>query len=228
MITNMGKFLVGLGLMISFLIVLVALFSPVFNGETGLDYLDNTYNSISKGSAYYIPKVREHYAAFAGNRVAVTLRMESEDQAQQTARLLEPTATVAVVEQDQLRIEGDLGTILESCTEDSDLMYANDAESLTAKYGYHGKRALFNWWAALHEMERDLKRQKMFKEAEITAFVVKKAVEPAYNYLGIEAQHISEKIWIVVFSLVFYVVYTMWYGFAFMFMFEGLGMKLGH
>jgi len=32
----------------------------------------------------------------------------------------------------------------------------------------------------------------------------------------------------VTFSLVFYVVYTLWYGFGIMFMFEGSGMKLEH
>ncbi len=33
---------------------------------------------------------------------------------------------------------------------------------------------------------------------------------------------------IVIFSLIFYVVYTLWYGFAIMFMFEGWGMRLEH
>jgi hypothetical protein len=228
MIVDKGRFLLGLGLMILFFVVLVIIFSPVFNGETGLDFLDNTYNSISKGSAYYIPLVRDRCADSAGTRVAVTLRMESEEQAQQVALLLENAGSVEVVEQGQLRFEGSIGSLLGMSAGDSDLMYSNDVESLTAKYGYDGRRALFNWWFALHEIERDLKRQRLFEEAELTVFVTKKAVEPAYNYLGIEARHISEKIWVVVLSLVFYVVYTVWYGFAFMFMFEGFGLKLGH
>jgi hypothetical protein len=228
MIVDKGRFLVGLGLMILFLVVLVVIFSPVVNGETGLDFLDNTYNSISKGSAYYIPLVRDRCADAAGTRVAVTLQAESEEKARQLAPLLENAGSVEMVEQGKLRFEGSIGSLLESSVDDSDLMYANDVESVTAKYGYDGRRVLFNWWFALHEIERDLKRQRLFEEAELTAFVTKKAVEPAYNYLGIEAQHISEKIWIVVLSLVFYVIYTVWYGFAFMFMFEGLGLKLGH
>ena len=228
MIIDKGRFLVGLGLMLVFLVVLVIIFSPVFNGVTGLDFLDDTYNSISKGSAYYIPLVRDRCADAAGTRVAVTLQMESEEQSQQVALLLENAGSVEIEEQGQLQFEGSIGSLLGISTDDSDLMYSNDVESVTAKYGYDGRRALLNWWVTLHEIERDLKRQRLFEEAELTAFVTKKAVEPAYNYLGIEAQHISEKIWIVVLSLVFYVIYTVWYGFAFMYMFEGLGLKLGH
>ena len=58
--------------------------------------------------------------------------------------------------------------------------------------------------------------------------VVKKAVEPSYNYYKIEPRKIGDLWGIVLFSLVFYVVYTMWYGFAIMFMFEGWGMRLEH
>jgi hypothetical protein len=53
-----------------------------------------------------------------------------------------------------------------------------------------------------------------------------KAVEPAFNYYVIQAQKISDKIGIVFFSLVFYVIYTLWYGYAIMFMAEGWGLEL--
>jgi hypothetical protein len=87
---------------------------------------------------------------------------------------------------------------------------------------------MFNWWKAFEEMEKDLKRQKKFKEAKIVALVVKKAVESSYNYYKIEPQKIGDRWGIVIVSLLFYVIYTLWYGFAIMFMFEGWGMKLEH
>jgi hypothetical protein len=37
-----------------------------------------------------------------------------------------------------------------------------------------------------------------------------------------------DRLGVVVFSLVFYVIYTLWYGFAIMFIFEGWGMQLEH
>ena len=75
-------------------------------------------------------------------------------------------------------------------------------------------------------MDKDLKRQKMFEEAKVVTSLKKKAVETSYNYYKIEPQKISDRLWVVVFSLVFYVVYTMWYGFSIMFLFEGWGLQL--
>jgi len=107
-------------------------------------------------------------------------------------------------------------------------MYRNDGEKVSGKYGYDEKRVLFNWWKAFEEMDKDLKKQKKFKEAKIVALVVKKAVESSYNYYKIESQRISDRWEVVLFSLISYVVYTLWYGFAIMFMFEGWGLKLEH
>ena len=77
-------------------------------------------------------------------------------------------------------------------------------------------------------MDKDLKNQELFKEAEILETVKNKAVETSYNYYKIEPQKISDRLGIVVFSLIFYVVYTLWYGFAIMYMFDGWGLKLEH
>ena len=107
-------------------------------------------------------------------------------------------------------------------------MYRNDGEKVSGKYGYDEKRVLFNWWKAFEEMDKDLKKQKKFKEAKIVALVVRKAVESSYKYYKIESQRISDRWEVVLFSLISYVVYTLWYGFAIMFMFEGWGLKLEH
>ncbi len=66
MIADKKEFYGGLGLLIGFVVVLVVIFSPVFKGQNGLEYLDDLYNSISKGSAYYIPKVKKEIDTFAG------------------------------------------------------------------------------------------------------------------------------------------------------------------
>jgi hypothetical protein len=48
----------GVALLGSFLVVLVLLFLPLFNGHNALEFMDNLYNSISKGSANYLPGVK--------------------------------------------------------------------------------------------------------------------------------------------------------------------------
>jgi len=228
MIAHKKEFFGGLGMLGAFIVVLIIIFMPIFAGQNGLNYLDNLYNTISKGSAYYIPKVREATDAFSGHSVSVTLTMAEEERANQTAPLLMKGGALVNVSGPELKVSGDLGKILENCLADADLMYHNDGEALSRKYGYDERRILLNWWIALHHMEKDLKDQKKFKEAKVVAVVVKKAVELGYNYYEVEPQKIGDKIGIVIFSLVFYVIYTLWYGFAIMFMFEGWGMRLEH
>jgi hypothetical protein len=228
MIENKKEFFTGAGLMAAFLVVLIILFSPVFNGKNGLEYLDDLYNSISKGSAYYIPKVREQGEKFKGVAVTMTLDMADQKQLDQTLPLLKAVGAGTEVQGSKLKVTGDLGKILEGATADADLMYKNDGEKVSSKYGYGEREALYNWWKALKEMEKALTKQEKFKEAEIVSLTSQKAVETSYNYYQIEPQKIGDKIGIVIFSLIFYVIYTVWYGFAILFMFEGAGLKFGH
>ena len=55
-----------------------------------------------------------------------------------------------------------------------------------------------------------------------------KGLEPAYNYYGVTAIAMKDMIWIALAALVGYVLYTVWYGYAILFLFEGWGVKLGH
>jgi len=228
MIANKKEFYGGFVLFIAFFVVLFIIFSPVFNGQNGLDYLDSLYNSISKGSAYYIPKVQEETDKFIGNKVTMALKMADENHAQQTASLFTKAGATAEVSEAQLNISGDLGNILANCLEDSDSMYNNDGATVSGKYGYDERRVLYNWHTALKAADKNLKKQKLFKEAKVVALAIKKVVETSYNYYKIVPEKIGNKVGIVIFSLVFYVVYTLWYGFAILFMFEGWGLRLEH
>ena len=55
-----------------------------------------------------------------------------------------------------------------------------------------------------------------------------KALEPAYNFYGVQATPVKDSIFLLAFSLIFYVVYTVWFGFGVLFFFEGLGIRLSH
>ena len=228
MIAKKKEFYSGLGLLLVFILVLTLIFSPVIKGKNALEYLDSLYNSISKGSAYYIPKLKKEAGRFMGASLSVTLAMKDEKQAQQTALLFVKSGSSIDVSGRKLKVTGDLGKILDNCLADADNMYKNDGEAIFDKYGYDERRVLFNWWNATKAMDRELKKQKKFDEAKVVVLVRKKAVEAAYNYYKIEPQNISDRLGVVIVSLLFYVIYTMWYGFAIMYMFEGWGLKLGH
>jgi len=228
MIENKRKFTAGIALLVSFVIVLVIIFSPVFHGQNGMEYLDALYNSISKGSAYYIPKVKNETDTFLGNRININISMADEAQAKQTAPLFDLAGATTQVAKNTVTVEGDLGKIFENCLEDADLMYHNDGQALVSKYGYNEKQVMYNWYQALKASDNAFKNQEKYAEAKTVAVVIKRAVECAYNYYTVAPKAISESLGIVIFSLVFYVVYTLWYGYAIMYLFEGWGLKMEH
>lgn len=228
MIADKKEFGMGVALFVGFGAVFVAMFMPLFGGQNFLNYMDNLYNSISKASAYYVPGLREANETYRGRAVQMSLQYGTERQAEQAAALFRGAGAAAEGSGAEIRVGGDLGAILESALKDTDAMFHNNDQELEARYGYPGRQALYAWWMSLNDMDRVLKKQKQFDNAKFVAQVNQRGVECAYNYFGVEPQSIGQKAWIVVFSLVFYVIYTLWFGFSILFMFEGWGLKLEH
>ena len=228
MIANKGKFLMGMMLIVCFGGVLFGMFMPIFANHNGLEYLDNLYNSISKGSAYYIENVREDIKSIQSPELTIDMTMASEVQAQQTVPLFIKAGAQVGQKGAQLSVTGNILQILNRCLDDSQHMYDNDGAALSAKYGYAEKAVMYNWYSALKAMDTSLKDQQRFNVAKMVNLVNEKAVETSYNYYGIKGQKISDRMGVVAFSLIFYVLYTLWYGFGIMFLFEGLGMQLEH
>jgi len=228
MIANKKEFYGGAGLMVGFLVVLVIIFMPIFHGKNGLDYLDALYNSISKGSAYYIPAMQKEAAALDGKTVSLDLAFAKDNQAKQIGEMLMKAGALVNIGGQKLKVEGDLGKILAACLADAESMYHNDGKALTDRYGIDERQATYNWYQALKAMEKNLNDQKLFAASKVVSAIEKKAVETVYNYYTVQPQKIMDRAGVVLFSLVFYVVYTLWYGFSIMFMFEGWGLKLEH
>lgn len=233
MVHNKKEFNTGIGLLVVFFIVLVAMFQPLFDGHNAMAYLDNLYNSISKGSAHYVADLKEEARSVAGYQVDVTMSMEDETQAADSVALVTAAGATATAAGKSLTIKGDYATILNACLDDADKMYNNDGASLKAKYPvYEGKddrQALYDWYKILSGFDKELKKQEAFAQAKVAFNVNAKVVETAYNYYKVVPEEIKNKMGVVTFSLVFYVIYTMWYGFAILFVFEGWGLKIsGH
>lgn len=226
MIVDKIKFYTGLGMLAVFAVLLTAILLPIFDGKNGLQYLDELYNSLSKGSAYFIPELREDSSDYIDTSIDVVLEMETEEQAEQTALLYQEAGAEVVTSGVELGISGDLGIILGTCLDDADAMYYDDAETITDKYGYDAMHVLHNWWVSLEGMNEGLEDEDMFDEAKAVTSVKEKGVEPSYNYYGIEPETVSSRIGVLLLSLVFYLIYTVWYGFALMFIVEGLGLKI--
>lgn len=268
-IENKKLFFTGLGLFAAFMVVLFAMFMPLFGEQNFLNYMDNLYNSISKGSAYYIPGLQanveekfqkqitgtlslgsEQQAEEAarlfqeagalvnisgteltvniGQQIDATLSMANERQAEETARLFREAGALVTVSGTELAVRGGLREILSSSLADADLMFQNNGEAVQNKYNYPARQALYHWWLSLKKLEKHLTKQKEFAAAKTIAEINKRGVETAFNYYGVNPQNIMGQIGVVIFSLVFYVIYTLWFGYSIMFMFEGWGLKLSH
>lgn len=226
MIIDKIKFYTGLGMLTFFTLLLVLMFLPIFDGKNALEYSDELYNSISKDSAYYIPEIQEDSEEYVGTSISVTLEMETNEYAAQTALLYQESGAEVVISGNELTINGDLGRILETCLDDAAALYHNYTEQLANKYGYYEKQVLYNWWNSLKSIKEVFDDEGMFEEAKIVTLATEKAIEPSYNYYGIEPENITDRIGIVIFSLIFYVIYTVWYGIGIMNMIEGLGMQI--
>lgn len=219
----------GIFMLITFFILLAVIFMPVFPGKVnGLDYMDNLFNMISKGSSYFIPESMTKSEKFAGKMIDVKIKLDDDARAAETAKLVQMSGGQATVAGKEVAIKGDMALIMKGSLVDSDFMFKNDGKPVADKYGYPEKQAMYNWHTLFKKISADLTKQEKFAEAKPFAEIQKKALEPAYNYFGVKAEDWKDNIALVIFALAFYVFYTLWYGFGLMYLFEGLGLKIGH
>ena len=156
----------------------------------------------------------------------VTLKLADADMARRGTELLAVAGVGSAVDGAEVKAAGYLGQMVQAALQDSEAMFHNREEAIAAKYGYPGKEVLYVWWNIFKSLDKDLKKQKMFAEVSFLADVVKKGIEVGYNFYGIEPQTASSRAGILTFSLVFYVIYTLWWGYAILFLFEGVGMQM--
>ena len=224
----------GYLLLVSFFAVLIAIFMPLFPAPhtdkkvNGLDYLDNFFNELSKGSAYYIPALMKAAEKYKGQEFTTTLKMKSPESAAVIAKLFATNNIEATAEGEKVNVSGDFGRMITIMLEDADAMYNNKGEELRAKYGVDERQTIYAWYQALTAMEKDMTKSEKFAEAKFVKNCMTKAVEPAFNYYKVEAKPVKEEIPLLIAALAFYVIYTMWYGFGLLYLFEGMGIKLEH
>ena len=218
----------GITLLCGFVVILVLLFSPVFNGQRPINYFDDLYNSISKGSVYYIPKLISEVDRYKGKSVTAPVGFLTKDQAYEMVRVYESAGVKASVNENDISVSGDLGGILALSLRDADNLFNNQGDKVFTRYQLDEKKVLYYWWLTLKGVEKKLTKEKRFEEAKYVNSVITRAVECSFNYYKVEPRQISTEVLFVVLSLLFYVVYTLWFGYAIMYIFIGLGLKLEH
>lgn len=230
LIRNKTCFWQGLIMLSVFALVFVFLLTPVFTGEggkklSGLQYADQVFNELSKGSSWFIPQVRREIAPANGQMVNLSVRA-TPALLPDMELLLKKTGLLSLeVVGDKISFNGDLGKVLQAVTADSALLYHNRGEELSQKYdGLPPLKISLAWWHLLEPCIRELQKQQRLPEARMVDEVVRRALEPGNNFYGIIPMRVSEQIPLLSALLAFYILYTIWYGFAIYRIFEGLGL----
>jgi hypothetical protein len=224
-----------------FLGILFLTFSPIFpksaegKAQNGLEWADETFNRLSKGSSYFIPKVAKDVEKYNGKTFSVTIKMnkdgdkpgDAEKRAVNASKVFIAAGAATEVKGDELKIDGDLGKVLAAALQDSDAMFKNDGNAIRAKYGVDDEKKMFRqWYNAFTKIDKAFKKAGKIEEANMISTVTKKGIEAAYNYYGVDAAQVRDHVGLMTFLLVFYVAYTMWWGFAIYNMFNGIGLSM--
>ncbi len=226
-VRNKKTFTMGVVMLLSFILVYVGMMSPNFgNGRNGLEYADDMFNSLSKGSAYFIEDAQKVADAQKGKTINVTVKAPTPEDAVKWGKLYTVAGANVSVKEASVTIDGDFGQILSAVVADSDFMYHNDSKSLELKYAYDGREATNNWNNSLKKIDAQLKAKSQFQQEFDLVKVQQKALEPGYNYFGVEIKKVSENKASLAFMLSFYLIYTIWYGFGLFYFFDGLGIVI--
>jgi len=234
LIANKKSFSLGALLMITFIVVLIAIFSHIFPGATGkgdakvngLDFADNLFNRLSKGSSNFLDDVKGRIKPMAGKEIELTITLKKAASAEAVVTLFKASGATASAEGGAVHVKGDFGKLLESVVDDSDHIYHDRPDPVSAKYGMDGYKALGLWWEGLQPMIMEMQKQKLLSEARIVDAVIRRAVEPAYNFQQIPISSVKTEFTLMSSLLVFYVVYTLWFGFAIFNLFDGMGLTM--
>ena len=226
LIVEKKEFLKGTVMILSFIVVLFLMFSPIFKGGNALTSADNLFNSISKGSTYYIPDLMKKSERFQGTLFESRVAVKDPSLGTKGEKLLAGSGIEVRPGPNELELKGALGSLLAAAIKDADAMFKNQGQEVAQRYGFPEREVLFTWWSLLKGLDKDLQRQKKFEEASFVSDVVKKGIELSYNYYTIEPEKASANMGILTFSLIFYVAYTLWWGLGIFYLFEGIGLKM--
>lgn len=225
LIVNKKQFGVSFFMIVVFAIVLVLMFSPLFNGENAFQASDGLFNSISKASTDHIDELHAILDKLQHNDAAQTLVMP-QSVGDNLANMLTSAGVQASYTGNALKVSGDLKVIFKRILADSEAMFNNNGNELQAAYGIEPKTAMYDWWIYTNASSKAYKLQKKFAASKVLEEIKTKGVEVGYNYYGVDPTPVSERIGITTFALLFYVAYTLWWGYAIFFLCEGIGLMM--
>jgi len=145
------------------------------DGRNGLTYADEMFNTLSKGSSYFIPELQKNSENFKGQTLSVRISAakpddkpgDTEKRIENISKVLTTAGAKIEVTGTDMKIEGDLGAILVSALQDSDAMYKNQGDAIKARYGADDEKKIFRqWYNAFTSMDKALKKDGKVEQAK--------------------------------------------------------------
>lgn len=243
LVRNRKAFSRGLLLLVTFIAVFIVFFMPVFpaqeeGGEktTGLVFADHLFNTLSKGSSLFLdPEMqargninRPTADRTQGRSVDLEIAIKDGAMLDLIETLLKGQGfELARSGESGLKLKGELYPLLHTVLADSLSTYHNRSDEVAARHSSpDGKLVMRAWWNLLNAMIKPMQRAGQVDEASAVSTVISKGIEPSYNFYGITPMRVTDNIPLVAAFLIFYVIYTMWYGFAIFELFEGIGLTM--
>jgi hypothetical protein len=226
LIRNKSSFTVGAVLAATFFAALLLIFSPVFGGKNGFEYSDDLFNKLAKGSSYFIPRIAKESEQFNGKTVNVTVKVDKAENAAKAQKIFTMAGAKVETNGNELKYSGDLGAVLAAALKDSDAMYHNRGTEVASRYGMDEKDVMALWWSVFNKSVKELQKSDKIEEANGIFETMQKGIEPAYNFYKIEAESVLSKAGTLTGLLSFYILYTMWWGFAIYSLFDGMGLSM--
>ena len=200
-------------------------------------------NELAKNSSDYFDTVKAAVAKQKGVMIAVTAPIAKPDpkiepdpaKAQEmankdaltVAKALQAAGAQVEVKDNVLTVKGDLGAMGEFAAAKAMSVFAvTGTAALDKPENIADRKLCKDLWKGFGSMMRALQKDRKVPEAKALDTVMRKALEPAYNFYGLPGEPVSKNVVMLIFLLTFYVVYTLWYGYAIFFMFEGVGMSM--
>lgn len=235
-VQNRAAFMRGAVLLGSFLILFILIMTPLFpSGVWGqkytlLQYADAVFNQLSKGSSWFVPELRHRISELGAATVRVSLKsLPDASLAPVMEKLVDKAGGRSAIQGNGFEYSVSLKSLLSSAVDDSSMLYDNDGEKVSDHYaGVPWEKAARGWWELLSLSVHELQKQGKVSEANLVNDVVLKAVEPGYNFYGMPRAGMSGHVMMVAALLAFYLLYTLWYGFGIMEVFEGFGLLGGN
>lgn len=223
MIINKKQFIIGIMMLFIFTAVFITMMSPIVNGKTVIEAADNLFNQLTKGSTYSIPTVIDKAAKVEGTSFQVSVIAESPEDVEKYTKVFSTAGAQVTSDGSNVNINGDLGKVSVAALKDADVEFQNNGAQLKSNYGMESREVIYFWYNGFKALSAQYKLDNKAAELSLVNNVMTKGLEPAYNFENIQAVNVNEKRGITTFMLMFYVLYTLLYGFAIMYIFEGLG-----